>query len=152
MSAATLPSADPLVALADRCVQCGLCLPACPTYAHSRLETESPRGRIALARAWAQGTIDATPTGDAHLDHCLGCRSCEAVCPAGVQYGELLVQARARQRNRRPADWREQAVEALVARPALLSLLLRVYGRLRPWLPGRWRPLPAPSPAPGFVS
>ncbi|NUO77237.1 MAG: 4Fe-4S dicluster domain-containing protein, partial [Lysobacter sp.] len=90
MSAARPPSADPLVALADRCVQCGLCLPACPTYGHDRLEAESPRGRIAVARAWALGTIEPSAVADTHLDHCLGCRSCEAVCPAGVQYGELL--------------------------------------------------------------
>ena len=139
---------DPLVALADRCVQCGLCLPTCPTYAESRLETESPRGRIALARAWELGTIAATPAGEAHLDHCLGCRSCEAVCPAGVEYGELLVQARARQRARRPAGWRQRAIEALVARPALLTFVLRAYGRLHPWLPARWRPLPPPAPGP----
>jgi len=143
---------DPLVALADRCVQCGLCLPACPTYAESRLEAESPRGRIALARAWELGTIDATATGEAHLDHCLGCRSCEAVCPAGVQYGSLLVEARTRQRLRRPAGWRQRAVEALVARPALLGTVLRAYRALHPWLPPVCRRLPlpgrAPSPAP----
>lgn len=139
---------DPLVALADRCVQCGLCLPACPTYAESRLETESPRGRIALARAWALGTLEPTPVGEAHLDHCLGCRSCEAVCPAGVQYGTLLVQARTRQRERRPAGRGQRAIEALVERPALLGLVLRTYGRLHPWLPARWRPLPPPAPAP----
>jgi len=139
---------DPLVALADRCVQCGLCLPTCPTYAESRLETESPRGRIALARAWELGTIAATPAGEAHLDHCLGCRSCEAVCPAGVQYGALLVQARARQRVRRPAGWRQRMIEALTARPALLGAVLRAYGRLHPWLPARWRPLPPPVAAP----
>jgi len=135
---------DPLVALADRCVQCGLCLPACPTYAESRLEAESPRGRIALARAWALGTIEATPAGETHLDQCLGCRSCEAVCPAGVQYGALLVEARARQRERRPADWRQRAVEALVARPRLLRALLRIYGRAHRWLPASWRPFPPP--------
>lgn len=136
---------DPLVALADRCVQCGLCLPACPTYSESRLETESPRGRIALARAWELGTIEVTPAGETHLDHCLGCRSCEAVCPAGVQYGALLVQARARQRVRHPAGWRQRAIEALVARPTLLGWLLRMYGRLHPRLPARWRPLPPPA-------
>jgi len=139
---------DPLVALADRCVQCGLCLPACPTYTRSRLETESPRGRIALARAWALETIDVTPAGETHLDHCLGCRSCEAVCPAGVQYGALLVQARARQRARRPAGWRQRTIEALVARPALLTFVLRAYGRLHPRLPTRWRPLPPPGAVP----
>ncbi|MDI9238717.1 (Fe-S)-binding protein [Lysobacter sp. LF1] len=135
---------DPLVALADRCVQCGLCLPTCPTYGLERNEAESPRGRIALARAWALDALDPTPTGDRHLDQCLGCRSCESVCPAGVQYGELLVTARARQRTRRGAGWRRRAIEFLVARPPLLRSLLSAYRVTYRFLPGRLRTLPPP--------
>jgi glycolate oxidase iron-sulfur subunit len=143
--AATQQGADPLVALADRCVQCGLCLPACPTYGRDRLETESPRGRIALARAWALRTIEPTSTGDAHLDHCLGCRSCEAVCPAGVQYGELLAVVRSRQRERRGIAWRQRLIEALAARPPALHGLLAIYRRLYGVLPPAWRRLPRPE-------
>lgn len=142
---------DPLVALADRCVQCGLCLPTCPTYQTARIETESPRGRIALARAWALDAVAPSPAGDAHLDHCLGCRSCEAVCPAGVEYGALLLQARGRQRERRGAGFRRRVIETLAARPGLLSRLVRMYDLLRPWLPAYWRrlpPLPRPARSP----
>ncbi len=135
---------DPLVALADRCVQCGLCLPACPTYGQARIESESPRGRIALAKAWAMGTIEPTAAGEAHLDRCLGCRSCESVCPAGVQYGQLLTAARARQRQRRLPGWQQRGIESLVRRPWLLARLLGLYRQVRPWLPARWRRLPAP--------
>ncbi|TZF86621.1 4Fe-4S dicluster domain-containing protein, partial [Cognatilysobacter lacus] len=95
------PPADPLVALADQCVQCGLCLPVCPTYRHDRTEAESPRGRIAVARAWALDALEPTAAGDTHLDNCLACRRCEAACPAGVEYGALLLEARRRQRVRR---------------------------------------------------
>ena len=147
MPAATRPHAsDPLVALADRCVQCGLCLPVCPTYGRERLESESPRGRIALTRAWALGTIEPSPIGDTHLDQCLGCRSCEAVCPAGVEYDALLLMARGRQRVRRGASTMQKALEALVARPRLLSWLLGLYRRARPLLPRRLQLLPAPPP------
>jgi glycolate oxidase iron-sulfur subunit len=141
------PTRDPLVALADRCVQCGLCLPACPTYVHDRLEAESPRGRIALARAWALETIDPTSEGEAHLDHCLGCRSCEAVCPAGVDFGGLLLAARERQRQRRGAGWRQRFVEWLTAHSGLLRAALAGYRVVHGLLPGRLRPLPRPPAA-----
>ncbi len=135
---------DRLVALADQCVQCGLCLPACPTYRLARTETESPRGRIALSRAWALETVPPTPVGDRHLDHCLGCRSCESVCPANVQYGALLVEARSRQRTRRPPGWRQRGLEWLAARPASMGRLLGLYRQLFPLLPDGLRRLPRP--------
>lgn len=138
------PKAGWLMALTDQCVQCGLCLPACPTYAFERTEAESPRGRIALARAWELDTIAPTPIGDTHLDHCLGCGRCEAVCPAGVQYGPLLIQARAHQRERRPPGWRQRGIEWLAIKPALLGALLAAYRFLHPLLPSRLRPLPRP--------
>src|SRR5207342_3158940 len=99
--AAAASDAQSLVALADRCVQCGLCLPHCPTYQLDRSEAESPRGRIAYIKATASGLVEPTETGDRHLDHCLGCRRCEAVCPAGVEFESLLLAGRARQFQRR---------------------------------------------------
>lgn len=143
-----MPPAPPapvdLVALADQCVQCGLCLPSCPTYRLEGLEAESPRGRIALARAWETGPIAPTPAADAHLDACLGCRRCEAVCPAGVRYGALLAETRTRQRRRRSPSWRQRTIEALAARPAALSMLLEAYRIAWPMLPQALRPLPRP--------
>ncbi len=82
-----------IVALADQCVKCGLCLPYCPTYALDRNEAESPRGRIALASAMATRTISLTER--IPLDHCLACLACESVCPTGVHYAELLDASRA---------------------------------------------------------
>lgn len=77
--------------LLDQCISCGFCLPACPTHKLTGDETSSPRGRINLMRALESGQLpgdDATVLEESSF--CLGCRACEPVCPAGVQYGELL--------------------------------------------------------------
>ena len=74
----------------DQCVMCGLCLPHCPTYAVAKNEAESPRGRIALVRAIHENKLQATPTLISHLDTCLTCMNCEAVCPANVDYARII--------------------------------------------------------------
>ena len=77
-----------------RCVHCGLCLSSCPTYAVTGLETESPRGRIALMKAVNEGRLEITPRVVSHWDACLQCRACEAVCPSGVPYGRIMENTR----------------------------------------------------------
>ncbi|MFO1495937.1 MAG: (Fe-S)-binding protein [Lysobacterales bacterium] len=92
---------DALRRLADGCVMCGLCLPHCPTFAWSGVESQSPRGRIALIRLLASevpeaAAMAAEPSVRAAVESCLQCRACERVCPAGVPFGELIEGARAR--------------------------------------------------------
>jgi glycolate oxidase iron-sulfur subunit len=96
---------DQLIALADRCVKCGLCLPHCPTYRLLRDESESPRGRIALIQGWAGGQLGQSPKLAGHLDRCLGCRACESACPSLVAYGRLADGAKAARTARLP-PWR----------------------------------------------
>ncbi len=72
------------------CVHCGLCTASCPTYVETSDENDSPRGRIYLMRAIADGRIGASPEVRKHLDLCLDCRACETACPSGVQYGKII--------------------------------------------------------------
>jgi len=139
-------SSTPLLALADQCVQCGLCLPHCPTYRLDATEAESPRGRIAYMKAVAGGQLSPTALGDLHLDHCLGCRRCESVCPAGVQYGALLAGARAGQFARKVPRATDRLRSWLMASPRSLRWLLNTYRVLYPLLPMTLRTLPRPAP------
>ncbi|MDB6024607.1 MAG: Fe-S oxidoreductase [Verrucomicrobiales bacterium] len=76
------------------CIHCGLCLSSCPTYLETGNENDSPRGRIYLMRAVQDGRLPVAGAAVTHIDRCLGCRACEAVCPSGVQYGNLLEHTR----------------------------------------------------------
>ena len=79
----------------QQCMHCGLCLPTCPTYDATKLERNSPRGRIALMRSIADGQLEATKTFADEMYFCLGCLACVTACPAGVNYAELFEHARA---------------------------------------------------------
>ncbi len=95
------------------CIRCGRCLPACPTYQQTSLETFSPRGRLSLMRAVEDGKLDLADAGlEEHLYHCLDCRSCNTVCPVSIPIGELIVAGRA-------------AVEAKHRRPWIIRLALQ---------------------------
>lgn len=79
----------------QQCMHCGLCLPTCPTYDATKLERNSPRGRIALMRAIADDRLEVTKTFGEEMYFCLGCLACMTACPAGVNYAELFEHARA---------------------------------------------------------
>jgi glycolate oxidase iron-sulfur subunit len=74
----------------QECVHCGLCTASCPTYIETCDENDSPRGRIYLMRAVADGRLALGPGVRKHLDLCLDCRACESACPSGVQYGKII--------------------------------------------------------------
>jgi glycolate oxidase iron-sulfur subunit len=79
-----------------QCMRCGTCLPTCPTYRTDGIETQSPRGRVAMIKAVIDGRLPASEEFIGHMYHCLDCRNCQSVCPAGVKVGELVLEARHR--------------------------------------------------------
>lgn len=123
MSEPTLKPEAALLADADMCVKCGLCLPHCPTYRLSQNEADSPRGRIALAQGLARGQVLPDSSVTDHLDACLSCRACEVVCPAKVPYGRVLDGSRALLAT--PARTASTRLAAMVMIPRFARALLR---------------------------
>lgn len=117
------------------CIHCGLCLTTCPTYRATGREHASPRGRVYLMRAVAEGTLEPDASYVQALDECLVCRNCETVCPSGVHFGAMMEVARDAQKKRTPPrGWKgvfeRYAFRALLPKKAPLNRflsLLRFY-------------------------
>jgi glycolate oxidase iron-sulfur subunit len=120
----------------QQCMHCGLCLPTCPTYLETGRERNSPRGRISLMRAIADGELEPTKTFADEMGYCLGCLACTTACPAGVDYGTLYETARAEAELSGAASSPKRTLirfltlRVLLRRPRLLrgaARLLRFY-------------------------
>jgi glycolate oxidase iron-sulfur subunit len=108
------------------CVHCGLCLPTCPTYQVLGVEADSPRGRIYLMRALAEGRVEDPQAIRPFLDRCLDCRACETACPSGVRYGEILETVRGELERKQP----KRGLAAWLTRTLLWHVVAR-QNRLR---------------------
>ena len=120
------------------CVHCGLCLSSCPTYLQTGNETASPRGRIHLMRALAEGRIEADARLAEPMELCLACRACESACPSAVRFGQMMEITRHELHSKKVGSrtgrlLRTLALRGLVPhrrRLAILAFALRAYRRL----------------------
>ena len=122
----------------QQCMHCGMCLPTCPTFDATKRERNSPRGRVALMRAIADGKLDMTVEFADEMSYCLGCLACQSACPAGVNYSLLFETARSDIERRHlhtgasRAFWRWLTLDILFTSPRTLRItgrLMRVYQR-----------------------
>lgn len=122
-------------AVLQQCMHCGMCLPTCPTYVETKLERNSPRGRIALMRGIADGKLGVTEAFGEEMYFCLGCLACETACPAGVSYARMFEEARADiEETRVLARPKRDFVRAIMLRLVFTRpLLLRAVGRMLRW-------------------
>jgi glycolate oxidase iron-sulfur subunit len=115
----------------QQCMHCGLCLPTCPTYDATKLERNSPRGRIALMRAIADDRLEVTAAFGEEMYFCLGCLACQTACPAGVNYAELFEHARAEIEEKQVlANPRRNFIRGFTVRWLFMDLRrLEVFGK-----------------------
>src|SRR5262245_5803915 len=147
------------------CIHCGMCVTSCPTWKLTGVESSSPRGRIHLMRAVAEGELEPDAEYVEEMEFCLLCRHCESVCPSGVRFGAMMEVARdgiSRTIGRPPRErfLRWLGFRVLLPRPRLLrfaAALARFAQRIgigprsAPAVPpaSDRRPLPASTPARG---
>jgi len=149
----------------ERCVHCGFCLAACPTYRVLGGELDSPRGRITLMKHVLERRIDASEA-QPYIDRCLGCMACVPACPSGVAYGDLLLGYRSRQGRQRQGSALDALTRQLIEQTLPYPRRFRIAaqtGRLGRALQGKLPPafaamlsllperLPAPLPLPPYL-
>src|SRR5436309_1174999 len=108
------PGEAPVWDVYSKCIHCGLCLNACPTYRELGVEMDSPRGRIHQMIQVERGRLPLGESFVRHIDLCLDCRACETACPSGVEYGRLVEAARGQ-------------IEKYYKRPVLESFLRKLF-------------------------
>ncbi|HKV28012.1 MAG TPA: (Fe-S)-binding protein [Candidatus Acidoferrales bacterium] len=121
----------------SRCIHCGLCLNACPTYRLWHNEADSPRGRIRQMALIDQGRMELGEGFVTHIDRCLDCRACETACPSGVEYGKLVERARAQIEKNYKRPRTSRAIRNFVYRRLLvdprriarMARIVRLYQR-----------------------
>jgi glycolate oxidase iron-sulfur subunit len=115
------------------CIRCGLCLSVCPTYRASLKETESPRGRVVLARKALEGELELTPNFNDQMQKCMACLACNVICPVGIKPADLALDMRYVAEQLQPSRWKKVLFGGLLPRPRRMewgTLPLRLYQKL----------------------
>ncbi len=95
--------------IAKLCADCGTCQSACPVYQAELTEPNSPRGKVNLAKALADGRLAPNPRNRSLLYQCLVCGGCEHACPQGVEFNAMMIEQRNRTSGGRSIPWLKKA-------------------------------------------
>ncbi len=112
------------------CIKCGLCLAVCPTYREAMTETQSPRGRVIMARKGLEGELELGTGLTDQMYTCFACMACNEICPVGIKPADLALAMRNIEDRARPRWWKKPLFEALLPHPARMEaamLPLRLY-------------------------
>lgn len=139
------PRGKAMAEAVGKCVHCGFCLPACPTYQELESEMDSPRGRILLMKSVMEGELTAEQAAP-HIDRCLGCLACVTHCPSGVPYGDLISSYRSQMvdSGRKPSSFRDWLIRSTLPFPTRFRWAIRLghLGRYLHWMtPRSLRPM-----------
>lgn len=89
------PLAEKIKQEVEKCVRCGTCRSACPTFNAIYREPASARGKIALVEARISGDVELGTEYQKHIKECALCGACLSSCPREVDTPELVMYARA---------------------------------------------------------
>jgi glycolate oxidase iron-sulfur subunit len=115
------------------CIRCGLCLSACPIYREHLIETQSPRGRIALIRKMVEGELDPSDHLTDQMYQCMACLACNTACPVGIEPADLVLETRTLLEGHKSHWWKRPVFQGVFMRPVameIVTLPLRLYQKL----------------------
>lgn len=115
------------------CIRCGLCLAVCPTYREYKNETDSPRGRVALARKSLEDELILTPNLVDKMYACFACLACNDICPVGIKPADIAMEMRTIAEQVSPSRWKNTLFGKVIANPDNMEKVtwpLRVYQNL----------------------
>ena len=150
------PDLQEMESILRKCVHCGFCLSACPTYSILGDERDSPRGRIYLIKDLIESEGASVDAVAPHIDKCLSCLACTTVCPSGVDYRHYVDYARKQIEGLYRRSFGDKVFRKLVGRlissPRIFRAALLWARYLKPFaeLAGR-RFVPALGMAPAHV-
>lgn len=105
----------------QKCMQCGNCQNDCPVYVETKDEGAAARGKIRLSKAILEGKLTYTKELADKIGLCLTCKNCVTKCPCGVDFGEVILAARAAVAQNKGLHPIKKTIFQVMDRPGLFN-------------------------------